>query len=192
MFLPVYLMEAFDNATIRTDGVTQPLVARTDTTLWLEGYDATEQAFPWPRWLAWVGFVVVLGLTARSAFRGTMPGRGLDVVLLGLTGLAGCIMFFLWFISEHAVTNYNWNLLWAWPTHLIAAVFVWRRADQAWLRPYLGAAGGFALLTTLGWAFWPQDLHPAVFPLTLLVAARFGWRVYATTPRTKSVATSAG
>ena len=102
-------------------------------------------------------------------------------MLLGLTGLAGSIMFFLWFISEHAVTNYNWNLLWAWPTHLIAAVLVWRRAQYAWLRPYLGAAAGCALLTALGWAFWPQDLHPAVLPLTLLLAVRLGRQAYDST-----------
>jgi hypothetical protein len=180
MFLPVYLLEAFDHATIQADGATQPLVTRTDTTLWFEGYDATEQAFPWPRWVTWIGFVVALGFTGRSMLRGEMPGRGLDAALLGLTGLAGGIMFFLWFISEHAVTNHNWNLLWAWPTHLIAAGLVWRRAQYAWLRPYLGAAAGCALLTALGWAVWPQDLHPAVLPLTLLLAVRFGWQTYST------------
>jgi hypothetical protein len=190
MFLPVYLMEAFDHATIQADGTTQPLVARTDTTLWFEGYDATEQAFPWPRWLGWMAFVVGLGLTVRAARRAdTRPGRWLDGTLLGLTGLAGCIMAFLWFISEHAVTNYNWNLLWAWPTHLIAAVLVWRRADQArWMRPYLGAAAGLALLTAIGWAFWPQDLHAAVLPFTLLLIVRFGWRAYVAAPRERVTA----
>ncbi len=188
MFLPVYLMEAFDHATIQADGTTQPLVARTDTTLWFEGYDATEQAFPWPRWVSWIGFVVVGGITARNTLRGERPGRGLDATLLGLTGLAGSIMFFLWFISEHAVTNYNWNLLWAWPTHLIAAVLVWRHADSAWLRPYFGGAAGLALLTVLGWTLWPQDLHPAVLPLALLIAARFGWRAYVMAPHTQVIA----
>jgi len=181
MFLPVYLMEAFDQATIRADGATQPLVARTDTTLWFEDYDATEQAFPWPRWLSWIGFVVVLGVTARGALRGERPGRGLDTALLGFAGLAGSIMAFLWFISEHAVTNYNWNLLWAWPTHLVAAALVWRRADSPRLRAYFGGAAGLALLTALGWTLWPQDLHPAVLPLTLLLAVRFGWRAYMAT-----------
>jgi hypothetical protein len=181
MFLPVHLMEAFDRATIQAGGITQPLVARTDTTLWFEGYDATERAFPWPRWLAWIGFVAGLGFTVRAARHAdARPGRWLDGTLLAGTGLAGCVMFFLWFISEHAVTNYNWNLLWAWPTHLIAAVLVWRRMDHAWLRPYLGAAAGLALLTAIGWAFWPQDLHAAVLPLTLLLAVRFGWRAYST------------
>jgi hypothetical protein len=181
-------MEAFDHATIEVDGMTQPLVARTDTTLWFENYDATEQAFPWPRWLSWIGFGVVLGITVRRALRNGAPGRWLDGTLLGLTGLAGCIMFFLWFISEHAVTNYNWNLLWAWPTHLVAAVVVWRQTDAAWLRPYLGTAAGVAVLTALGWPLWPQDLHAAVLPLTLLLAVRFGWRAYAAKPRERLAA----
>lgn len=180
MFLPTYLMEAFDHATIQIDGTTEPLVAQTDTTLWIEGYEATEEAFPWPRWAAWIGFLVALGITARGVLRGTVPRRWPDALFLALVGLAGCIMAFLWFIAEHTVTNYNWNLLWAWPTHLVAAVLLWRYAHlRHVLRAYCWITAGAALLTVAGWPFWPQDFHPAVLPLVLLLALRLGRQAHA-------------
>ncbi len=189
MFLPVYLMEAFDHATVETGGARQPLVAQTDTTLWFEGYEATEAAFPWPRWLAWAGFLLALGLTARGVLRDTPPRRRLDALFVGLVGLAGCIVVFLWFVSEHTVTNHNWNLLWAWPTHLVAAVLLWRKAAfRKLLRVYLWLGAGAALLTALGWPFWPQDLHAAVLPLVLLLALRLGRQAHALRPRPSTVA----
>lgn len=191
MFLPVYLMEAFDHATIATDGTPRPLVAQTDTTLWFEGYEATEQAFPWPRWLAWAGFLLGLGLTARGVLRGTPPRRWADALFFGVVGFAGCIIVFLWFISEHAVTDANWNLLWAWPTHLIAAVLLWRKINpDGLLRIYCWIGAGTALLTALGWPFWPQDLHAAVLPLVLLLALRLGRQAHALQRRPSAVATA--
>lgn len=192
MFLPVYLMEAFDHATIRVGAVQRPLVARTDTTLWFEGYDATERAIAWPRWAAGLALLAGLGLTIRHAQRdgavNATAERWFDTTLLGLTGLAGSIMFFLWFISEHAVTNANWNLLWAWPTHLVAAVLVWRRSQGPRLAWYCGAGALIALLTAAGWTLWPQVLHPAVLPLTLLLTVRLGGRAYAYLPRRSAIA----
>lgn len=174
MFLPIYLLEAFDHATIRIDGTRQPLVTRTDTTFWIDGYEATERAFPWPRWAGWLLFAVGLGLTAH---RNASIARFFDAALLGLAGLAGCIMAFLWFISEHTVTNHNWNLLWAWPTHLVAAGLVLRaRASSRLLAGYYFAGAAAAFVTVVGWPLWPQDLHAAVLPITLLLTVRLGAR----------------
>lgn len=179
MFLPIYLMEAFDHAAIERDGTTDPLVAETDTTLWFEDYEATEQTFPWPRWIAWTGLLLALGLTVRGVVRGTHPHRRLDAFFFGLVGLAGSLIVFLWFLSEHTVTNQNWNLLWAWPTHLVAAVVLWRNPKRDALRLYCWIGAGATLLTALGWPLWPQDLHAAVLPVVLLLALRLARQAYA-------------
>ncbi len=182
MFLPIPLMRAFDAATIQQDSLHSPLVAQTDTLLWFDGYEATEQAFPWPLWLGWILLSGGLALTAWEFSRQRTASRGFDRGLLGIAGIAGLLMVFLWFIAEHTVTNQNWNLLWAWPTHLIPAIALRRLDDSRFGRWYLGGAALVSAITALGWPLWPQDFHPAVFPIVLLLALRLGWRAYRSNP----------
>ena len=177
MFLPHYLMEAFDAATLVTERGRHPLVTRTDTLFWVEGRSfAAAPSWPWPTMLFWLLFLVGLADAARRYLQHRGGANVWDAFLFGAAGLAGAGIFFLWFISEHYVTNQNWNLLWAWPTHLAAAWALARGRGGTLLQRYLLVTAGAAFLAATGWAFWPQDLHAAAFPLTLLLAVRSGWR----------------
>jgi hypothetical protein len=86
--------------------------------------------------------------------------------------VAGLIMAFLWLGTEHDVTGPNLNLLWAWPTHVVAAWGLRREALPGWLRGYLYAAAAVTGLTAVLWGWLPQALPtPALF-LALLLATR--------------------
>lgn len=83
---------------------------------------------------------------------------------------------FLWFIAAYEVTDTNWNLAWAWPTHLIAAaILLWRPASKR-LSIYMGTTAGIAVLFVTTAPVLPQDFHEAVYPLVLAIAVRTGWR----------------
>jgi hypothetical protein len=183
MFLPEYLFWAFENATIRPetgDAGSKPLVARTDTLFWVDEYDARESAFPWPLALTWLVAVAGVVLTVRRLRQppGEPPSRRWDAVFFGIAGVVGLIISFLWFISEHLVTNANMNLLWAWPTHLILAVHLLRHplptSASSWTARYLLASAVVTGILTAGWFVWPQSLHAAIFPLALLLTLRSG------------------
>lgn len=179
MFLPDYLMAAFDAATIDADGTTVPLVARTDTVLWIAGYERATFRFPLASVLLWVFCLLGLGLTYRDVRTGRPIRRAIDVPLFTIVGTVGVLIVFLWFVSLHEVTERNWNLLWAWPTHLLVLASLVRRRPAAWLPRYLVAAALAAAITVLGWFAWPQHLPPAVLPVVLLLAVRSGWIGYA-------------
>jgi hypothetical protein len=103
--------------------------------------------------------------------------RRVDRALFLIAGFAGLVICFLWFVAEHTVTNYNWNLLWAWPTHVVAVAVLghtgrFRQAAGAYFAVAAAAAGGLAV----GWAWLPQDLNAAVLPLVLLLTMRLAWR----------------
>lgn len=175
MFLPRYLMRAFDGATIRSSGEWKPLVTQRDTVFWVAGRSFAPPAAPaWPSLLFWT----LLGLGVADALwrlyrRADVPHVA-DAVLFGAVGGTGLLMLFLWVIAEHKVTNQNWNLLWAWPTHLWAAWALARGVQRTPLQRYLSAAAGVAVVVVLGWFFWPQDLPSAALPLTLLLGVRAG------------------
>ncbi|HMB91057.1 MAG TPA: DUF4105 domain-containing protein [Rhodothermales bacterium] len=175
MFLPDYLHQAFDGATITIDGSIQPLVTRTDTMAWSIESAPVEPAWPWPAIIGWLLFGLGLVLTVLDV-RDKNPSRRIfDSFLFGVIGLAGVLVVFLWFISLHTVTQHNLNLLWAWPTHLILFVVLRRRWEPSWLWMYLAATALATLILVLGWPFWAQALPPVVLPLVLLILMRSGW-----------------
>ncbi len=178
MFLPEYLMEAFDYASVSRDGSVRDLVAHKDTLLWIEGRAPGQAAPPWPLLLFSGLFLVGLVRTGMSLHRGVLPESPLrtDVLLFSVAGFVGLFLLFMWLGTEHHVTKWNWNVLWLLPTHGAAAYALWRNARVRWLRHYF-RAGVVLPLVTFGGYFvaWPQAFHPAALPLMLLLALRAGW-----------------
>ncbi len=179
MFLPDYLMRGFAYARVLRDGRAQPLVARTDTALWIAGYERPGPATFSPVLLGWLVFAAGLAATIIGYRRRRFDHRLPDALFLALVGIAGLLITFLTFFSLHEATEYNMNLLWAWPTHLWAAAVLLRGHHRRFLRRYLLAAAGTSLLLAAGWVFWPQDLPAALLPIALLLALRCGWQAYA-------------
>jgi hypothetical protein len=177
-FLPLYLKRAFDAATLVRDSTTLPLVARTDTLYWVDGRVPGRASLPWPQLIGWLLFGLGVLMTVRHYRRRTEPGRLGDGLLFGILGLAGVVMLVMWCWTLHHVTAQNWNLLWAWPTHLVAAFMVVRRRDARWLRIYWTAAAAAALVVVIAWPLWPQELPTAAIPLVLLIALRSSWLAY--------------
>ncbi|MFP4224275.1 MAG: DUF4105 domain-containing protein [Phycisphaeraceae bacterium] len=187
MFLPVPMAEAFAGARVERDGEFEPLVTRTRKVYWPANAGTVEPWRIWPGVAGWgllVGGLVLTGTSVRRRRRGSgetsadwgMWGRRADALLLGVVGVVGLVMAGLWALTEHDVTGPNWNLLWAWPTHLLAALAVWRGWWPGAVRWYLVATGVGCLVTLAGWWAWPQALPAPVVPLILLIGARVALR----------------
>lgn len=176
MFLPLHLMEAFDEAQIITDSTQVPLVGEKATLYWTNPEE--KQANLAPLYITtWLIFLLALWVSNGKSEKAAVARKWFDRVLFGVTGFAGLLALFLWVIAIHKVTNYNWNLLWAWPTHL--AVLAVLSKGAGWLRPYMRVNAFVVFITILGWFFWPQDMHEAFIPLLLAIAVRsiwWGWR----------------
>ena len=177
VFLPVELMNQFDGASFGG----QPLVTATDTVVVVPGYEGERAGFDWPKLVLWLVFLAGLAATISGFVRGrqsTVAGRRGDSFLFAVTGLLGLIIGILWLGTEHAVTGPNLNLLWAWPTHLLAAWWLRKPSFPPGMRAYLGAAGIMAIAVILFWPVLPQALPAPILPLVLLLALRSFVRVY--------------
>lgn len=171
-FLPLHLMEAMDEAQVLRGETRVPLVARTDTVYWADPTFWQTASFPWPLLCLGLLALGLVGWTLWAMRKGRALPRMVDGFLFGAAGAMGLLMAFLWLGTEHVVTGPNWNLLWAWPTHVVAAGLLgWKRPPTG-LRYYWLATAIVTGIAGVGWAAWPQVLPTAALPLVLLLAVR--------------------
>ncbi|MCC6601337.1 MAG: DUF4105 domain-containing protein, partial [Crocinitomicaceae bacterium] len=96
--------------------------------------------------------------------------RGLtiaDRILFFVSGLVGCVIIFLWFFTDHTATAWNLNLIWANPLNIFFAFINGKKlrsnSGLLWIKIY----GVLVVLMLAGWLLLPQELNPAVLPLSL-------------------------
>ncbi len=160
MFLPDYLMKAADSSTNK-------LVAR--KTILNQGMPLTP-ARNWPLYIFSVVALLIIGTSLISTGVAIILIRILDTLLFLLTGLLGCFILFMWFGTDHKACAANYNLLWALPTHFIAAFFVWKKPNR--FTKYFTACSILYILLLITWFWLPQQLNPAFIPVTFLLLFR--------------------
>src|SRR5690606_31264334 len=107
--------------------------------------------------------------------------RFVDLALFTTTGLAGLLILFLWFISDHTATVNNFNILWAFPFNLAISFVILRKvAIPAWLPRCMPLLIGMLVLTVVLWIFKIQSFSPLVIPLLLMLGIRylFLWKYF--------------
>lgn len=166
MFVPFCLKDYFSHAQI-TDSVghTRPLVANEGLMLKALEKSPAHDSLPSPELWAWL----VFGMTALLTYYGLRRRKSFwvfDAVLFTTAGLAGCILAFLVFLSQHPCMSPNYLLFVFHPLHLLCLPWVIYDERKQRRNLYLGAN---VLVLTLFMAFWA--LIPQEFPLTVVPLA---------------------
>ena len=174
-FAPLYLMKALAGATyVNGDGMRVPLVCETDVIL--PGADEGSilektPAIQTPLAFALFILLITVGVTLYSV-KNNRVMRGFDAVIFSLYGIAGCIIYFLIFFSDHAATSPNLVGLWLNPFYFVPVILYFIKGSQKFLYCYQYI--NFALLLVLvlgGWCL-PQYWDIAFYPLILALMAR--------------------
>lgn len=176
MFLPDYLFEGFDKATIEIDGTVQPFVEQRKQILTYPEQEMPGMNMPL---LVMLGVLVVAGLVTFIAGKDeslAALATIFDLLLFGIVGLLGVLILLLWFATDHKVTPANYNILWIWPTHLAVLPFFLRRQIPDWLSKYLKVYLVLLAIVLLGWFIIPQQFHVAFIPLILALGLR-AWMI---------------
>lgn len=175
-FLPDYMEKAFANATIVGDGPSRPLVKETRVIL---EYPEEEKSIGLlnPYVVFWV-LAVAYGVMTFLGFRSGRLFKGLDVALFSLLGLIGVVVAFLWFLTDHSATLWNWNILWAFPGHLAIAWGLVKNPAKAWISKYLLGVLIASSLALVIWITGMQSFHPSLVPLFLIILLRANFLFY--------------
>lgn len=163
MFLPDEMFFAFAQAR-NSSGVA--LVEQNNLVL-EETFVKQEPFFITPGVVAWILFAFGLLSLAKSRI-----ARVFDKLFFSLLGIAGLVILFIWFISDHEATNANLNLLWALPTHLY---FIFKASMIYPIgipRHYFKFVFYINVGMILFWPILPQAFHMAFLPIILLSAIK--------------------
>lgn len=163
MFAPPEMMKKMAGAKF-ADG--RPVVSASRV-LWQGTEDATLGPTPFwrtPLFLSLAFLLLAMAAAIWQIRRGSVL-RPLYSVWFFLLGVAGTVIAFLVFVSQHEATSPNVLLFWLNPLQLIPAVAVWRRS---WRKVMLWCMAADILLPLGMLAVWPfqaQSANVAVFPL---------------------------
>ena len=173
-FIPKYLQNAFSSAQIvNSEGIARPLVSA-EYTLYEAVPEETEKLFFTPMACSLLLFILVLFATWIE-WRRKKYFRWLDCMLFFMAGIAGCIIFFLCFLSEQPYVWPNISIGWLHPLHLIGVVlFAVKKINKAAnIYHFINFVAIFMMLAL--WIFIPQQLNMAFIPLIAILWLRSGY-----------------
>ena len=174
MFIPMLLMDAVADATIKTDSVTTPLVKATTVPIDKSTEGNVRPPTPWylsPIIVALLVLALTL-LVSGCDWRRRNVSRWFDTILFTAGGLAGCILFFLIFFSTHEATSPNINIVWLHPLLLLLAVLPWFKKSHNAARWLHTLNALVVALLMLAWPWQPQMGNIAFFPLMTALVMR--------------------
>lgn len=176
MFLPEYVQSQLEHSLL--DGTS--LVKQQTSLYEAQPQEPTSQFLSTPLfWILVLSLWIVL-ITYMN-FKRNKRSRWLDVLLFLLTGLAGCLIFFLWFLTDHTATVLNFNILWAFPLNLILPIFFAKRTP--WFKNYVRLLMGLLVLVIILGLFKIQVFSPLLLPLIIALGIRYFY-LYLQIPKT--------
>ncbi|SHH39516.1 lipoprotein N-acyltransferase Lnb domain-containing protein [Winogradskyella jejuensis] len=169
MFLPRYIYKHFEAAKINSN----PLVKSTITIYKSKqdiGYKASTLFNPLVIMLI-LAFIIIF-ITYKD-YKKLNRSKWLDIVLFAITGIAGMVLLFLWFGTDHTVTGYNYNLLWAFPINLFVIGQLLSKQIKNWFRGYLKFLLVMLCLMSLHWTIGVQVFALAFLPILVALIIRY-------------------
>ena len=169
MFLPDYLKRGLDGSRVQQ----RPLVTTTLPVLTMPSPLNKGSLFR-PAVVFTLLLVIAAALQLARKRWSERALKVFDTVLFLLLGLAGVLLLFMWFGTDHRVTQNNYNLLWALPTHLAVAFVLYR--GKRWITIYFRVVFWLTTALLVLWAFLPQEMNNALLPLIILILLR-SWQL---------------
>lgn len=166
MFLPDYIEYSFDNATLQD----QPIVREK-----LSIYEAIPEGIPFNFFHPWIVFGTLLVMASGLSYydwKRRQLSKWFDITLFTVIGWIGVLLLLLWTATDHKAAANNFNLLWAFPFHAIAAPLLLKAKLPGWLLKYFKATSVILLVTLVLWFILPQQLNVFLIPVVATILIR--------------------
>jgi hypothetical protein len=131
MFLPDYVYSQLNHSRLGN----KPLVQRERIILRAENQGNGDYFTLTPAFWLLLALLFTVTITAID-IRNATRCKALDFILFFITGITGVLILFLWFLTDHSATAWNFNIFWAFPLNLIMAFFLVRIKAEPDSPPY--------------------------------------------------------
>lgn len=178
MFLPDYVYSTVAETKIIKNNKPEPLVSESGIAVYADKPVSRTDILTYisPALLLWILCVVWAWFTYKEVRDNTYHSGG-DKALLFILGLFGILFVVMWFFTEHTVTAWNMNILWALPTHVVAAWAV--KSQKKFWKTYYKVSAIITGAMLIFAPVIPQHYDPAFYPILIMTTmrlARIGWR----------------
>lgn len=170
-FLPDNLMKALDSSNF------QHQLVKSETQLFSHINKVKEGSFFSPMLVFTLLLLIIILLTYADNKKVHIFLNGFDGLMFFLTGLFGFLFIFMWVGTEHTMVKNNYNLIWAWPIHVVIAFFV--SSKKNWVKKYFLFTCIGLIIVLLSWFFVPQQMNNALLPVIFLLLLRAYYRYQA-------------
>jgi hypothetical protein len=166
MFLPDYLMQTCDSSTVNG----RELVSDKHTLVRQTYSQHTKDNLTNPFFLFCCLFVIIAFLSFSKNKSIQKILSSFDGFLFFITGFLGILILVMWFGSDHIMCRDNYNLLWAWPTNIVAAFYI--HSNKKWAKKYFLLYVAFNIFLIILWRMVPQHLNIAIIPIIAILIFR--------------------
>jgi len=166
MFLPDYIESSFDHATLNAMPAVKEKVSV---------YEDTPEAVTFSLFHPWIVFgLFLLGVIVLSYFdwKNQSLSKWFDIVIFFAVGLVGVLLLLLWTVTDHKASATNFNLLWAFPFHVIWAIMLIKKQPSFWTKKYFEGTWILLAATLLLWFVIPQQLNVFLIPVVAALMLR--------------------
>lgn len=168
-FLPFYVSKQFGNTLING----KDLVSTEQLLLDTRPMEKRNHFILSPLFWLSLLMVVVIIITYFDLQR-KRRSKWLDFTLFLTTGIAGLLICFLWFATDHTSTKMNFNMLWALPLNIILAfILAKRKTPPIWVKNYLLLLLGLIGVTIILWLSKFQIFSPWIIFILLTLVCRY-------------------
>lgn len=172
-FLPDYVFKALEHTTIND----KPIVKRTTEILKPQENTSSSSILLSPIVVLGLISLIILIITFLD-YKKQKRTKWLDISVFLITGLAGLLLLFLWFATDHSMTVNNWNILWAFFPNVIIAYFLGKKETPKWISNYLKLISIFLLILIILWMTGIQIFAKALLPILIALVIRYIYLVY--------------
>lgn len=165
MFLPDSLMHYLGRATLEG----KPLVKQTRI-LYLPPRSSQGRTWLSPLVVFSLWLLLILWISWNAEHLNPYLIVALDGVFFFLTGILGILFLLMWFDTDHSMTKWNDNLLWAFPLNILLAFLLPGR--KTIVKRYAALAAILTAFYLVGTWFLPQKPQPALIPVLLALLVR--------------------